>query len=76
MEDNRITILYLIDTYVSPPGESAAGGAEKQLSLLATSLNPSIFKPIIIQLTADNSLPVKNGLIGTVRTFHFPTKKF
>lgn len=76
MNNNRITILYLIDTYVSLPGESAAGGAEKQLSLLATSLNPSIFKPIIVQLSANDSLPVKNGHIGTARTFHFPTKKF
>lgn len=76
MEDNRITILYLIDTYVSPPGESAAGGAEKQLSLLATSLDPSLFRPIIVQLTANDSLPIKNGHIGIARTFHLPTKKF
>ncbi len=74
--NNRITILYLIDTYVSPPGESAAGGAEKQLSLLATSLDPSLFRPIIVQLTANDSLPIKNGHIGIARTFHLPTKKF
>ena len=70
-----ITVLYLIDTYISVPGSPFKAGAEKQLYLLASSLNPKYFKPIVVQLSPSNSLPVNTGNIGNLELFHFPTRR-
>jgi L-malate glycosyltransferase len=71
-----ITIMYLIDTYISTPDKPSTGGAEKQLYLLSSSLNPEKFRSIVVQLSPDNSLPVAKGNIGNLELFHFPTRKF
>ena len=70
-----ITVLYLIDTYISVPGSPLRAGAEKQLYLLASSLNPEKFRPIIIQLSPDNSFQVASGNLEGLELFHFPTGK-
>lgn len=67
--------MYLIDTSVSVPGSSSRGGTEKQLYLLTSSLDPDKFRPIIIQLCPDNSVPVRVGKIEGVNLIHFPTSK-
>jgi len=72
--NNRITILYLIDTYFPRPDQPAVGGAEKQLSLLVSSLNPDIFRPIVVQL-GPQSIKDRVETIRNVRLVHFPTKK-
>jgi len=75
--DKPITVLYMIDTCIlTPDGLSLRGGAEKQLYLLASSLDPEIFKPIVIQLSPANSLPVAAGNMGAVNLLHFPTRSF
>jgi glycosyltransferase involved in cell wall biosynthesis len=74
MGDNRITILYLIDTYLPRPEQPAVGGTEKQLSLLASSLNPDIFRPIVVQLSSHPSQKTTET-IGNVKLIHLPTKK-
>jgi glycosyltransferase involved in cell wall biosynthesis len=74
MGDNRITILYLIDTYLPRLDQLAVGGTEKQLSLLVASLNPDIFRPIVVQLVPHPSQKTTDT-IGNVRLFHFPTRK-
>jgi glycosyltransferase involved in cell wall biosynthesis len=71
-----ITVMYIIDTCIFTPDEPSTGGAEKQLYLLATSLNPAIFKTIVVQLSPDNSLPVTTGNVGNLELFHFPTRRF
>jgi len=70
-----IIVLYLIDTYISVPGSPLRAGAEKQLYLLASSLNPEKFRPIIIQLTPGNSFQVASGNLEGLELFHFPTGK-
>lgn len=72
--DKKITILYIIDTYLPRPDQPAVGGTEKQLSLLASSLNPGIFRPIVVQL-GPQSIKDKKETIGNIKLFHFPTKK-
>ena len=72
--NNRITILYLIDTYLPRLDQLAVGGTEKQLSLLASSLNPDIFRPIVVQLSSHPSQKTTET-IGNVKLFHFPTRK-
>jgi glycosyltransferase involved in cell wall biosynthesis len=70
-----ITVMYLIDTYVSMPGSPLKGGAEKQLYLLASSLNSDNFKPIVVQLIPDNKLKVSTGNMNGLELFHFPTSR-
>jgi glycosyltransferase involved in cell wall biosynthesis len=70
-----ITVMYLIDTYISLPDSPLKAGAEKQLYLLASFLNPKYFKPIVVQLSPSNSLPVNTGNIGNIELFHFPTRR-
>ena len=74
MGDKRITILYLIDTYLPRLDQPAVGGTEKQLSLLVSSLNPDIFRPIVVQL-GPQSIKNTTDIIGNVKLFHFPTRK-
>ncbi|GLI39232.1 glycosyl transferase [Geobacter hydrogenophilus] len=52
------------------------GGAEKQLGILASSLDPSRFRPLVVQLAPRGAVPLKNGTLGPARVFHFPTGKF
>ena len=68
-----ITVMYLIDTYVSAPGTLLNGGAEKQLYLLASGLNPEEFRPVVVQLSPDRSYPVETGGSGPLELIHFPT---
>ena len=70
-----ITVMYLIDTYISAPGSPLRAGAEKQLYFLASSLNPEKFRPIIVQLSPDNSFQVASGNLEGLELFHFPTGK-
>src|SRR4030067_2509023 len=74
--DKPITVMYLIDTCISPPDNPKAGGAEKQLYLLFASLASNIFKPIVVQLSPHKSLPVATGSIKSGKVFHLPTQKF
>src|SRR4030042_4014551 len=74
MKNNRITILYLIDTYLPRPDQPAVGGTEKQLSLLVSSLNSNVFRPIVVQL-GPHSIENTADTIGNVKRFHFPTRK-
>ena len=74
MNNKPITILYLIDTYLPRPDQAAVGGTEKQLSLLVSSLNPDIFRPIVVQLSMHPSQKTTDT-IGNVKLFHLPTKK-
>ena len=67
--------MYLIDTYISVPGSPLKAGAEKQLYLLASSLNSDNFKPIIVQLIPDNKLTVSTGNMNGLELFHFPTSR-
>jgi glycosyltransferase involved in cell wall biosynthesis len=76
MDNKRITILYLIDTFISPPDKPSEGGAGKQLYLLSTYLNPDAFRPIVAQLIPSPSLSMATGKMGSVETLHLPTKKF
>ncbi len=71
-----ITILYLIDTHVPPLDKPSVGGAEKQLHILASSLDPSSFRPIVVQLITESGSPVATGNFGNVKLLHFPTKRF
>jgi len=70
-----ITVLYLIDTSVSAPGSSLRGGAEKQLYLLASSLNQEEFRPIVVQLSSDNFPPVTTNNLSNLEIFHLPTQR-
>ena len=73
--NRTITILYLIDTYISVPESPLRAGAEKQLYLLASSLNREKFRPIIIQLSPHNSSQVVSGNMEGLELCHFPTRK-
>lgn len=68
-----ITVMYLIDTYLSSPRSYLKAGAEKQLYLLASSLNSVDFRSIVVQLGPDNALPFTESNFGTLEVFHFPT---
>jgi len=76
MNNKPITILYLIDTFISPPDKPSEGGAERQLYLLSTSLDPDLFKTIVVQLFPSSSPSIAIGKIGAAEMLHFPTKKF
>ena len=68
--------MYLIDTCILTPDSPSKGGAEKQLYLLTTSLDPDCFIPIVVQLSPANCLPVAAGNMGAVNLLHFPTRNF
>lgn len=72
--DKKITILYLIDTYYPRPDQFVVGGTEKQLSLLASSLSPETFRPIVVQL-GHRAIEGRVDTIGNVKVYHFPTRK-
>jgi glycosyltransferase involved in cell wall biosynthesis len=74
--DKPVVIFYLIDTCISVAGVSSIGGAEKQLYQLATGLDPALFKPVLIQLTPNNSPAATTGRIGNLDLFHFPIRRF
>ncbi len=76
LEDRPITIMYVIDTCIAPPGRPQKGGAEKQLHLLATSLNKDLFRPIIVQLIPATAASVSVGKIDDVEFIHLPTERF
>jgi len=73
MNNKKITILYIIDTYVSLPGQALVGGAEKQLYLLASSLDPKIFRPIVVQLNPANSMPAADKSFNNMELINLPT---
>ena len=75
-EGQPITIMYVIDTCIAPPGGPQRGGAEKQLLLLANSLNKDFFRPIIVQLIPASATPVSVGKIDDVEFIHLPTTRF
>jgi len=50
------------------------GGTEKQLSLLVASLNPNVFRPIVVQL-GPQSHENTSDTTENIKLFHFPTKK-
>jgi L-malate glycosyltransferase len=70
------TVMYLIDTFLSPFGSPMQGGAEKQLGILATSLDPARFRSLVVQLAPGGSVPVPNGTLGSAQMHHLPTSKF
>ena len=67
-----ITVLYLIDTYIAPLESPLRAGAEKQLYLLASSLNRENFKSIVVQLSPDE---FTTDNVGPFELFHFPTRR-
>jgi glycosyltransferase involved in cell wall biosynthesis len=67
-----ITVMYIIDTCISPPNSPIKAGAEKQLYLLASSLNPETFKSIVVQLSPDE---FTTGNVGPFELFHLPTRR-
>jgi glycosyltransferase involved in cell wall biosynthesis len=74
--DRPITVMYLIDTCISMPDEPSKGGAEKQLYLLASSLNTAQFRPIVVQLNptySESSGPMK---VGAIELIHLPIRRF
>ncbi len=71
-----ITVMYLIDTYISSPEQSSAGGSEKQLFLLASSLNSKFFRPMVVQLSPNDLALSKPMTREIAQIFHLPTKKF
>lgn len=75
-QNEPITVMYLIDTSVSLPNTHWRGGAEKQLYLLASSLNSGKFKSLVVQLSPDDSLPISRGEIYGLELFHFPTRRW
>lgn len=74
--DHPITIMYIIDTFLSPCGSPMQGGAEKQLGILASSLDPARFRPLVVQLAPRGAVPLADGTLGSARVFHLPTGKF
>ncbi len=69
-------MMYMIDTYISPPGSAFKGGAEKQLYLLASSLDATRFKPIVVQLNPCDSRPIPKETAGGASVLSFPMKRF
>ncbi|MRR07990.1 MAG: glycosyl transferase family 1, partial [Deltaproteobacteria bacterium] len=72
--DKSVTVMFITDTFISPPG-NPVGGAEKQLYLLATSLDTSLFRPIVVQLSPYDYLPIARENIGSVEVYNFPVGK-
>jgi L-malate glycosyltransferase len=70
-----ITVMYLTDTCISPLESQRVGGAEKQLYLLAKSLNPTLFEPLVVQLSPYGPLPLPIGRYGNIQLYHFPTRR-
>ncbi|MBP1731786.1 MAG: glycosyltransferase, WbnK-like family [Deltaproteobacteria bacterium] len=71
-----ITVMYLIDTHVPPLVKPSVGGAEKQLYLLATKLDPERFRTVVVQLISSEASEVTVGRFGTAELLHFPTRRF
>jgi glycosyltransferase involved in cell wall biosynthesis len=71
-----ITVMYLIDTCIDLPGKPSNGGAEKQLYLLASSLNSNLFRPIVVELSASNSLLLTPKQVDNIKLYHLPTQRF
>jgi glycosyltransferase involved in cell wall biosynthesis len=71
-----VTVLYLTDTHVSTPDSPLRGGAENQLYLLATSLDPDLFRPIVVQLSTHKPLPLSAGRRGATEFYTYPMGKF
>lgn len=76
MTPKPITVLYLIDTCLPSPGSQARGGAEKQLSLLAGSLDAKRFRPIVVQLGHGDAGAVPVGAAGAATLLHVPVRRF
>lgn len=74
--DRPITVMYIIDTFLSPLGSPMQGGAEKQLGILASSLDHSRFRSLVVQLSPRGTVPLAQGTLGSARVFHLPTGKF
>jgi glycosyltransferase involved in cell wall biosynthesis len=68
--------MYLIDTFLSPFGSPMQGGAEKQLGILAASLDPARFRSLVVQLAPRGKVPMVDGMLGSARIYHLPTGKF
>lgn len=75
MNNKPITVLYLIDTYISLPGQALVGGAEKQLYLLASSLDPKIFRPIVVQLNPADLISETSKTSNKMELLNLPTGK-
>ncbi len=71
-----ITVMYLIDTCLPQPGSTVRGGAEKQLSILATSLDATRFRSIVVQLAAGDQGTIPVGKAGTATLLHVPVRRF
>lgn len=70
-----ITVLYLIDTYLPPPGSKERGGAEKQLSLLAGSLDATRFRPIVVQLGWSGMSTPPDYVVGAASLMNVPVRR-
>lgn len=76
MTEKPITVLFLIDTSLPSPGNGVRGGAEKQLSLLAASLDATGFRPIVAQLGHGGTDSVPVGAAGAATLLHMPVRRF
>jgi glycosyltransferase involved in cell wall biosynthesis len=70
------SILYLIDTCIVGADNPSAGGAEKQLHVLACSLDRNRFRPIVVQLSPNCSSPSFRFRLDNIEVVHLPTKRF
>jgi glycosyltransferase involved in cell wall biosynthesis len=71
-----ITVLYLIDTYLPMQRNCSTGGAERQLYLLASSLEPGRFRPIVAQLNPNGPSPGTDGGIGAGYALSLPLRRW
>jgi glycosyltransferase involved in cell wall biosynthesis len=72
--DRPIGILYVIDTCICPGSSRGGhpGGAEKQLYMLATSLNKELFRPVVVQLGAGGAETATRGTAEGAEFLHLP----
>jgi len=68
--------MYLTDTCIDLPGKPSNGGTERQLYLLASSLNSSLFRPIVAELNPSNSLLSTSKQVENFKVYHLPTQRF
>jgi glycosyltransferase involved in cell wall biosynthesis len=61
---------------MSPPGKPSLGGTERQLYLLASSLNSNLFRPIVVELSSSNSLLLTPKQVENIKLYHLPTQRF
>jgi glycosyltransferase involved in cell wall biosynthesis len=71
-----ITVMYLIDTCIDTPDKPSMGGTERQLYLLASSLNSNLFRPIVVELSSSNSLLLTPKQVANIKVYHLPTQRF